>query len=208
MSGVNKLLLFGGTFDPPHYGHFSLLKAAMEAVAPDLVLVMPTGTPPHKGGEHTSPALRCTMCECFLTLGSNVQIDTREIERGGKSYTIDTVRALREQYTGAHIYLPMGSDMLLTFTQWRDWRALLGLVTLVAHSRRDADLAPVRAYADKLRALGGDVILAEGEVEELSSTEIRALAARGEPIDALVPPMVERIVERHHLYQQPKEESL
>ena len=92
--GPQKIILFGGTFDPPHNGHMTLLAGAIEAVRPDLVLVEPAGTPPHKRAGGTSAAHRLAMCECFRPLFPELVLDTTEIARGGKSYTIDTVRQM------------------------------------------------------------------------------------------------------------------
>ena len=108
--GPQKIILFGGTFDPPHNGHMTLLAGAIEAVRPDLVLVEPAGTPPHKRAGGTSAAHRLAMCECFRPLFPELVLDTTEIARGGKSYTIDTVRQMNARYPGAQLYFPMGSD--------------------------------------------------------------------------------------------------
>ena len=180
--GPQKIILFGGTFDPPHNGHMTLLAGAIEAVRPDLVLVEPAGTPPHKRAGGTSAAHRLAMCECFRPLFPELVLDTTEIARGGKSYTIDTVRQMNARYPGAQLYFPMGSDMLLWFRNWAAYRELLRRVVLVAHLRTGEDAAPVREYAAGLAAEGGTVLFAKAPVFPVSSTEVRAapsLYARG-----------------------------
>ena len=174
--GPQKIILFGGTFDPPHNGHMTLLAGAIEAVRPDLVLVEPAGTPPHKRAGGTSAAHRLAMCECFRPLFPELVLDTTEIARGGKSYTIDTVRQMNVRYPGAQLYFPMGSDMLLWFRNWAAYRELLRRVVLVA------------------------VLFAKAPVFPVSSTEVRALAAKGRPLDGLVPESVAAYIARHHLY--------
>ena len=176
--GPQKIILFGGTFDPPHNGHMTLLAGAIEAVRPDLVLVEPAGTPPHKRAGGTSAAHRLAMCECFRPLFPELVLDTTEIARGGKSYTIDTVRQMNVRYPGAQLYFPMGSDMLLWFRNWAAYRELLRRVVLVAHLRTGEDAAPVREYAAGLAAEGGTVLFAKAPVFPVSSTEVRALAAK------------------------------
>ena len=126
--GPQKIILFGGTFDPPHNGHMTLLAGAIEAVRPDLVLVEPAGTPPHKRAGGTSAAHRLAMCECFRPLFPELVLDTTEIARGGKSYTIDTVRQMNARYPGAQLYFPMGSDMLLWFRNWAAYRTKAGAI--------------------------------------------------------------------------------
>ena len=90
-----KALLFGGTFDPPHAGHMNNLRAAMQAVQPDVVLVMPAGIPPHKHASATPGELRLAMCECFKALGPQVQVSQWEVDRAGRSYTYNTVSMLQ-----------------------------------------------------------------------------------------------------------------
>lgn len=198
---MKRVLLYGGTFDPPHNGHMALLKASCEAVRPDLVLVTPTGTPPHKEGGETPAALRLEMCRCFLSVWPGVQLDDAEIIRGGKSYTIDTVEAVKARFPQAALYLCVGSDMLLTFHEWRRYRDLLALATLVVHSRRPGDGDALHAAAGRLAAEGGRVLFTGGEVLALSSSELRAGLQAGEDIAALVPPQVLAVIRREGLYQ-------
>lgn len=197
-----RIILFGGTFDPPHNGHMTLLAGAVEAVRPDLVLVEPSGTPPHKRAGDTPARHRMAMCACFQTLCGGVVLDDTEILRGGKSYTIDTVRTMNERYPGAQLYFPMGSDMLLWFRNWVAWEELLRRVILVAHLRAGEDAAPVRAYAAGLRAVGGRILFADAPVFPVSSTEIRDKLARGEDVGALVPKSVAAYISAHGLYRR------
>ncbi|MEG1446089.1 MAG: nicotinate (nicotinamide) nucleotide adenylyltransferase [Ruthenibacterium sp.] len=197
---MEKIILFGGTFDPPHEGHMALLAASIEAVQPGLVLVMPTGIPPHKTAGHTDAALRLAMCACFLPLFSPMILDETEILRKGKSYTIDTVHTLQKRYSNAEIYLPMGSDMLLYFKHWYGYQELLAAVTLVVQCRKNEDVAPVHALVKELRDAGAHIIFTKGEIERVSSTEIRKKVAAGQNINALVPQDVAKIIAQHHLY--------
>ena len=101
--GGEKVLLFGGTFDPPHNGHVHFLKSAIRAARPDRVVVMPACIPPHKAASATPAALRLAMCECFRPLFPALEVSDWEIRQGGKSYTIDTVKMLEEKYPGASV---------------------------------------------------------------------------------------------------------
>ena len=202
---MEKLILFGGTFDPPHMGHVALLRAAIETVRPDIVLVMPTGTPPHKGGRHADARVRMAMCRCFLPLFERTVISDDEIARGGKSYTVDTVRRLRERMPGVKIYLPLGSDMFATFRKWRDYRELLRSATLVVHSRRGDDAAALAELAESMRAEGGDIVIAPGEVLVLSSTLVREKMRRGEDVSRLVPAAALEIAGQYGLYREAEE---
>lgn len=198
---MERVLLYGGTFDPPHNGHVALLKAACETVRPDVALVTPTGTPPHKEGGETPAALRLEMCRCFLPAWPGVRLDDSEIRRGGKSYTIDTVEAVRARFPQAALYLCVGSDMLLTFHEWRRYRDLLALATLVVHSRWPGDGDALHAAARRLEAAGGRVLFTGGQVLEVSSSALRACLQAGGDIAALVPPQVLAVIRREGLYQ-------
>ena len=193
-----KLLLFGGTFDPPHNGHMRLLQSAIDVVQPDKVMVMPAGVPPHKAATATPASLRLTMCQCFAPLHPDLVVSDWEIGRGGKNYTIDTVRMLEERYPGAEIFLSVGSDMLTTFTQWREWQSLLEKTTLVVQSRYSDDGADLAAAARELEAAGGRVIFAHAPVLQAASSDVRA-GKLG--MDAL-PPLVQYICKQYHLYEK------
>ena len=195
-----KLLLFGGTFDPPHLGHMNLLRGAMQAVQPDLTIVMPAGVPPHKAASMTPGMWRYEMCACFLALekecGGRIEISDWEIHRQGRNYTIDTVTMLEQKYPGAELYLSVGSDMLLTFTEWRRWPELLQKATLVVESRREGDMGALHRAARALSAEGGRIVFSQAKALPMASSDIRAGKA---PAGAL-PPETERIAGKYHLY--------
>lgn len=197
-----KLLLFGGTFDPPHLGHAALLRHAIEAVAPDRVIVMPAGTPPHKAASQTPGTWRYAMCAGFLDIDARIARSRYEIDRPGKSYTVCTVEYLKQRWPGATIYLAIGSDMLLSFTEWYQWQRLLRLVTLVAQSRDDAETAAMQPAIEALRAAGGKVLFLPVSVLRLSSSELRTAAAEGEDISSLVLPGAQQVITMHHLYRK------
>lgn len=203
-----KILLFGGTFDPPHIGHMALLQAALTEVQPDLALVMPDGVPPHKQAFGTPGEQRYAMCAAFLALGPQVHRCRHELSVPGKSYTANTVDYLRRRWPDCEVFLVIGSDMLLSFSTWyrSDW--LLRNVTLVVQSRDDDDTAALAPAAAALCARGGSVRFLRSPVCELSSTEIRARRAAGQDISALVPPQALAVIERYHLYLGGREQSM
>lgn len=193
-----RVLLFGGTFDPPHNGHVHFLQSAIGAAKPTRVVVMPACLPPHKAASATPAALRLAMCECFRPLFPALEISDWEIRQGGKSYTIDTVKMLEERYPGAAVYLCVGSDMLTTFTEWRAWRELLRRTVLVAQSRQPGDMPALRAAARALEAQGGKVLFTDAPALPLASTELRA---RQKDL-SWVPAAARRVIEENHLYER------
>lgn len=197
-----KLLVFGGTFDPPHMGHVSILQNAIKASNPDKVIVVPAGVPPHKKASATPAKIRLAMCECFRPLFANIEISEMEIHRDGKSYTWDTVQLLQKQYPEAKIYLCIGSDMLLSFTEWHCWRELLQAVVLVVQNRRRQDAKAALLAAKILGEQGGRILFADWQVEEVSSTQVRCAIAAGQPVKGLIPPPADAIVEKYGLYRE------
>ena len=197
-----KILLYGGTFDPPHWGHINNLRAAMQAVQPDKVIVMPAGIPPHKAASATPGSLRLQMCRCFLQLGEQVEISDWEITREGKSYTVNTLRMLHSTYPDAQLYLTVGSDMLTSFRTWREWQSILQLATLVVESREADDAAMLAEFADSLCGDGARVLFARAKPVPMSSSEIRQGSVGAEA----VPPEVWQIISSRGLYQCEKGE--
>lgn len=191
-----RVLLFGGTFDPPHNGHIHLLQQAIRAVAPDWVVVMPACLPPHKSPSTTAPDLRLAMCRCFEPIFPDLEVSSWEIEQGGASYTIDTVAMLENRFPGAQIFLTVGSDMLLSFTGWKDWQQLLARTILVVQSRREGDEEELAAAAAELEQKGGRVVFAGGTPLEVSSSEIRSGRGRKN-----IPPQAREIIRRYDLYR-------
>lgn len=199
---MEKVLLFGGTFDPPHNGHMALLSACLAAVKPDIAVVMPAGTPPHKRQSATPGHLRAEMCECFTQLSPCVQVSRWELCQTGKNYTVDTLCMLHGKYPSARLYLCLGSDMLLSFRSWRRWRDILKLSALVVHSRENGDEPALAAMAAALAADGAEVVFAPGCVLQISSTQVRRLAEQGAPVSHLVPAVVQQVIGREKLYRQ------
>lgn len=196
-----KLLLFGGTFDPPHTGHISLLRNAVNTVDPDQVLVIPAGIPPHKQASATPAKLRLEMCACFQDVFANLAVSDIELCRQGSSYTWHTLQEIGRLYPEAELFLCVGSDMLIHFTEWYRYRDILSLATLVAQDRDDSDIAQSRQAARQLEQLGGKVLFTGGAVENISSSRLRAALQSGQDVSRWIPPAAMRVIRREHLYQ-------
>lgn len=200
MEPAGKLLLYGGTFDPPHMGHMNNLRAVMAAVHPDKVLVMPAGIPPHKAASATPGEVRLAMCRCFTEVDPRVEVSRWEIDHQGRSYTVHTLQMLRDTNPGTALYLALGSDMLLTFTQWHRWQTILTLATLVVQSRAGGDSADLHAAADALRPYGGRVLFADAMPVPCASSQIRAGSLDADTLRRVLPESVRRIIRQKNLY--------
>lgn len=200
MEAPDKLLLYGGTFDPPHMGHMNNLRAVMAAVQPDKVLVMPAGIPPHKAASATPAELRLAMCGCFAAMDPRVEVSRWEIDQQGRSYTVHTLQMLRDRYPGTALYLALGSDMLLSFTRWHRWQTILALATLVVQSRAGGDSADLHAAAEALAPYGGRVLFAHAVPVPCASSQIRSGSPDDDTLRRVLPESVRAIIRQNGLY--------
>ena len=195
-----KILLFGGTFDPPHKGHMNNLQAAMDCVQPDKVIVMPAGIPPHKKASTTDAALRLAMCECFTALSPKVEVSDWEVRQGGRNYSVNTVEMLHSRYPADSLYMCVGSDMLLGFTRWYRWQDILRMTALVVESREAGDAAALHAAAEALRRQGATVLLAQAQAFPCASSDIRSGRVPRSRWEEVLPPNAIQIVKDNGLY--------
>ena len=206
-----KILLYGGSFDPPHNGHLNNLRAAIRRVHPDKVVVMPAGLSPFKQQTAAPAALRLEMCSCFRELGQavpQVEICGWEIaqaEAGNRNYTVLTVEMLARKHPDAQLYLGIGSDMLLSFDAWHRWQDILRLAHLVVVSRNIGDDPALHAKARQLDPAGGRILFAPVEALPMASSGLRARLAAGDPCEAELPEAVRAVIRRENLYQTAKE---
>ena len=153
-----KILLYGGSFDPPHNGHLNNLRAAADRVHPDKIVVMPAGTSPFKQGTNASGALRLEMCRCFAALAQEPGMPPLEVSgwevaqaaAGSRNYTVLTLEMLARENPGAVLYLAIGSDMLLSFEGWHRWQDILCIARVVVTSRDIGDAPALHAKAKLL----------------------------------------------------------
>ena len=211
------VLLMGGSFDPVHLGHVAVAGYFVRLLLPDVLRLLPAGDPWQKPPLHASAEHRCAMLQlAFAGQPVPVVIDRQEIERGGASYSIDTLQALRRELgQDASLNWIMGADQLERFHTWRAWESLFELANFVVASRpgytlQTAGLDP-RVAQQFNRRLGtaaqlrdaphGLTLLASSLAFELSSTAVRAALARGErPQQALAPAVLD-YAEQHQLYR-------
>ena len=204
-----RILLYGGTFDPPHNGHLHNLTMAAQRVRPDKVIVMPAGVPPHKKASATPAALRLEMCSCFAALAGSADIpqveisdwEIRQAEKGVRNYTDTTITMLAEKNPQDKLYLAVGSDMLLSFDRWYNWQHLLDSCMLVAVSRETDDREALWAQAQRLDPTGARILFAENDALPMASSQLRAAMQSGMDCTAALPDIVRQVIEREGLYQ-------
>ena len=180
-----RILLYGGSFDPPHYGHLNNLRAAAARVCPDRVVVMPAGVSPFKQGTTASGPLRVEMCGCFAELaremGFGLEVSGWEVEQaeqGRKNYSVLTLEKLARENPGDELYLAIGSDMLLSFDGWHRWEDILRLAHLVVTSRNVGDDPSLHAKARQLDASGARILFAPVEAADSTDSSVQAETLR------------------------------
>lgn len=190
-----KIGVFGGTFNPPHNGHVRLAKAAADELKLDKLLVIPSCIPPHKiAAKLADGQERLEMCRLAFGCDPRFEVSPMELERGSRSYTVETLRELKALYPDNELYFIVGSDMLESFDKWYLWQEILSLSVLCAASREEGyspDLSRFGKLAERIKIITLDPL-------EVSSTQIRNSA--GEVSPELLDPKVAAYIREHGLY--------
>lgn len=192
-----RLAIFGGSFDPPHLGHLIAATDAFEQLSLDRIILVPTATQPLKIGRVVAGAeQRVAMSRLLVERDPRFEVSTLEVERGGLSFTIDTLAHFAELHPAAERYLLLGADVLASFGQWREPERVLQLARLVLLERQ----SDVRVATPDMR-MGADVIRLPTRRIDISSTEIRERVRTGRTIRGFVTEAVAAYIERAGLYR-------
>ncbi len=215
-----KIGIFGGTFNPVHYGHLAAAEEVRDRLKLERILFVPSFLPPHKQEEDMPSAVqRLEMVRLAISGNNNFRVSDLEVKRGGKSYTIETIEALLQQYLGSELTFITGLDSFLEIRTWKEWERLLSLCGFAVLSRpgyRFIDLAAIpgldacRAELEMLDrnekdhvALRTDtmrVSLDHISLYDISSTDIRARVKKGRTIKYHLPDAVEHYIIENKLY--------
>jgi len=204
---MERLAIMGGTFDPIHTGHLRMTLAVQQQLEFDKVVFLPAFIPPHKQtrSDFASWQDRLSMVQLAIQEYDDFVVSALEYERGGVSYTYDTVNYLQELWPDAEIYLIIGEDSLTHLYTWHRALDLLRLVYFVAAERPGYE--GERGVARLVKAYGSwvtdKIIHAEVPETAISSTEIRKRLREGKPIRGMVPYNVEQYLYERKLYQRP-----
>jgi nicotinate-nucleotide adenylyltransferase len=211
--------LLGGTFDPVHYGHLRLADAVRRALGLAEVRLVPARDPPHRVSPMASAPDRLAMLKLAVAEFPGLVVDDRELHREGKSYTVDTLTALRREFPARPLLLLLGADAFRGLPTWHRWRDLFDLAHLVVVERPGVDLeaglpAPLLAVLRERLVAGPEGLLTRpaGAILrqpiaplDVSATEIREhIATRADAAEmnrGLLPPAVLAYIDLHHLYR-------
>jgi len=196
-----RLGLFGGTFDPPHYGHLMVAQNAVERLSLNRLLFLVAGHPPHKVERALSPPwIRVEMTRAAVEGNPSFEVSEVEVGGGGPSYTVNTVRYFRAAHPEAELFFLLGSDQLAEFHEWQEPEGIASLATVVAVGRDGMEpglMAPVGLPSGE----DLDFISLPVTRTDISSSEIRSRVREGRSIQYLVPEDVREIIETHRLYR-------
>jgi nicotinate-nucleotide adenylyltransferase len=187
---MNKIGVYGGTFDPIHHGHLILAREALESLELDEVIFIPAATSPHKQERHSaSTDVRLEMVRAAIASEPKFSADDCELRRGAPSYTIDTIEEILRREQGAKIFCFVGEDNVPALRTWHRFAELEKLAELVVLDR--TGLETQHSFKIIQRKI------------DISATEIRNRVASGASIRYLVPEAVDRIIQRDQLYRKP-----
>ena len=192
---VQRVGLFGGSFDPVHTAHVALAQAALHGLQLQQVRWVPTGQPWQKARGITAAHHRLAMLQLALANEPRFALDHIELDRVGPSYTIDTVRALHVTHPGVQWFLIIGQDQYTNLHTWHGWQELLQSVVLAVANRPGSTQT---VHPSVLKQPHQVVSL---PLMDVSATDVRARVAAGQDISGLVPPEVARYIESHQLYR-------
>lgn len=204
--------ILGGTFDPVHFGHLRPALEIQQALDLDEVRLLPSHVPPHRSQPHATPQQRLAMLQAAVADDPAFTVDTREFEREGPSYTLDTLQSLRAELAAAGLCLLIGMDAFREFASWHRWREILDYSHLVVMARPGmsvpeqgemADFVSLHRVADAatLKSRTSGLLLFHPVTQlEISSTGIRQLLASGKRADFLLPESVLEIIYSEGLY--------
>jgi nicotinate-nucleotide adenylyltransferase len=198
-----RLGLFGGTFDPVHFGHLLLAERCREACRLDHVWFIPAGLPPHKAAESISPGnQRAEMLEFAIAGHPSFSVNRMELDRAGRSFTVDTLRQLHAEDPGRELFFLIGADSLTDLPSWRDPAGIAELATIVAVNRGDRPLPDLNA----LKSVLGDAVMARIQLVtmpgiDLSATDIRRRVRAGQSIRFMTPRACEVYIHEHGCYR-------
>lgn len=195
---LRSIGLLGGSFDPVHLAHIRLARAALHELGLDEVQLLPASQPWQRGALKASPTQRLAMLEIALRNEPGLRVNSIEIERGGKTYTIDTLRQLPE---GPEYIWILGADQLANFCSWHQWQAIAARVRIAVARRPGADAYAPPELQALLDHLQRPLLQLPFAPMPISASAIRERLAKGESIQGLVDPAVAQYIENQQLYR-------
>jgi nicotinate-nucleotide adenylyltransferase len=195
--------ILGGTFNPPHMGHLVMAQEALDQLDLDRVVLMPVAVPPHKEArEDPGAAARLELCRLAVAGDERFAVSSLEIDRGGASFTVDTLKELHDVEPQHDLTFIVGGDMAQSLPAWREPEAILALARLAVAEREGVRREDIARRLDSLHD-GSRVVFFDMPRIDISSSSIRRRVGEGRPVRYLVPDAVAEAIAQQGLYRQP-----
>lgn len=211
MKATKAIGIFGGTFDPIHFGHLRAAEEVLERLALDEMRLIPCGYPPHRGSPIASAIHRLNMTK-LAAKNTNLIVDDREIQRQGPSYSVDTLMSLRHEFPKNCLCFCLGLDAFLNLTAWHDWEKLIQLTNIVVLHRGGWDMPTTGVIAEFLTQnllepgerinnfASGKIIQQVITPLDIKGSSIRASLEAQHSVEFLLPHSVIEYIQQHNLY--------
>ena len=206
--------ILGGTFDPIHNGHIRLAVEVLEKLKLDEVKLIPANIPPHRPTPFASPADRKRMIKLAISDEKKLSIDLREIENGNISYTVNTLKSLRDEFSDDILFLIIGVDVFNMIDGWKEWQSLLNYTHIIVANRSSDNEENISSALKKWRnenkiddinfltsALSGYIYCIDTPIVEISSRMIRKHYTKYKNIEKYLPSNVITYIKENNLYK-------
>lgn len=202
--------IFGGTFDPIHYGHLRPALEVLNIFGLDEIRFTPSAQPPHRGQPSASPEQRLHMLRLAVESQPRFIVDTRELERAGKSYMVDTLQSLRVDFPSQPLLLFIGMDAFNKLNTWHQWQTLFDYAHIVVLTRPGFKVAKLDDFCankktdnkdDLSQSRCGSLYFQPITQLDISATAIRLMIAKGHDPRYLLPDAVLNYIKQHKFYQ-------
>lgn len=196
-----RIGILGGTFNPPHLGHLAIAQEAHAQLGLDKVVLMPVFSPPHKAlDDDPGPEARYELCHLAVAKDDRFAVSRLELDRGGPSYTVDTLRTIHAGSPGDDLTFIVGGDVAQGLPSWREPEAILELATVAVAEREGIRRQDI---AERVSALpgAGRLVFFDFPRMDVSSSSIRRRVREGRPIRYLVPDDVARVIGARGYYR-------
>jgi nicotinate-nucleotide adenylyltransferase len=195
--------ILGGTFNPPHMGHLVMAQEALDQLDLDRVVLMPVAVPPHKEArDDPGAAVRLELSRLAVAGDERFEVSPLEVERGGASFTVDTLRELHDVEPQHDLTFIVGGDMAQSLPAWREPDAILALARLAVAEREGVRREDIARRLEPLHD-GSRVVFFDMPRIDISSSSVRRRVAEGHPVRYLVPDAVAAAIAEQGLYRQP-----
>ena len=199
-----KTGILGGTFNPIHNGHLEMAEIAIDVFGLDDIMVIPTGSPPHKTNENIlSKYERYELCLLSTARFDNIFVSSVEIDRDGYTYTIDTLKELERIYgIRDELHFIIGGDTVMKLEHWKNFREVFKRCKFIAFGRIGLDLSEIIEKIEFLqKEYDAEIGLITADIMDIASKDLRDMIKNGESVSGLIPPEAESYIKRHNLYK-------